>query len=91
MVKYLAQEHKCQHQDLIEFESLSKNKIMPQKVAFRVNPGLLALSTGLDLHLAKWLDCRTCNHKVVGTKLTKDFTMTRINLFASLLKHNLLV
>ena len=31
--------------------------------------------------VVKWLDCWTCNHKVVGsnpTKLTADFTMTRV-------------
>ena len=32
----------------------------------------------------KWLDCRPCNHKIMGSNLTKlmaDFTMTRISIF----------
>ena len=36
----------------------------------------------ISLWSSGWLDCRTCNHKVVGSnpQLTADFTMTRINI-----------
>ena len=42
----------------------------------------ILLSDYNSVNVLQRLDCRTCNHKVVGSKpqLTADFTMTRINI-----------
>ena len=68
------------------YERLGVKNLIPRGESFYQDMMVSTVETlesnGEQNIQVKWLDRRTCNHKVVGsnpTKLTTDFTMTRIS------------